>query len=160
MINDDPKWIIMIDDYTSLVWTGHAEVSGGAVSLYESNGSLVRAFGVGGWRSVERSEPLVRWNPNRAISDAGVTSRVRQFCLNMNIETVDQLAELHWYEALRTPNVGRKTFKEMEDLLSRYGLKFKTQRIQRNPLRSYANHSTACVMEGVGELEAPRRVIG
>ena len=128
MTDDGPKWLIIIDDYAALGWTGHAEVSGGALSLFDSNGRFVRAFGVGNWRSVERSEPLVQWNPNRAISDTGVSIRVRSFCANMNIETVDQLSELHWYEALRTPNIGRKTFKEMEDLLARYGLKFKTQR--------------------------------
>lgn len=72
------------------------------------------------------SEDAVQWRPDREIGDTKISSRVRQFCLNMNIKTVDQLSALFWYEALHTPNVGRKTFAEMKALLADYGLSFRT----------------------------------
>jgi len=60
--------------------------------------------------------------PFAAIDDAGLSTRVRNALLGLQVTDIKQLATLSEHDLLRSPNLGRKSLDEIRDLLGRHGL--------------------------------------
>lgn len=60
--------------------------------------------------------------PFATIDDAGLSTRVRNALLGLQVTDIKQLATLTEHDLLRSPNLGRKSLDEIRDLLDRHGL--------------------------------------
>lgn len=71
------------------------------------------------WERYPADMPVdqVDWGENAA--------RIRNVFFNNRIQTLGQLAELHQFELLRMPNVGRKSVERIRAALEAHGMKFK-----------------------------------
>lgn len=56
------------------------------------------------------------------IDDAGLSTRVRNALVGLQVTDIKQLATLTEHDLLRSPNIGRKSLDEICDLLGRHGL--------------------------------------
>ena len=118
------KYVAFVDDYTDEV------ISGRLQAIYDENAEVLN--GTPEERYVQdliKSVGKVRLRQGEdtydiKLGDLDLSVRSHDCLKNDEIKYVGQLVQKSEREMLRTPNIGRKSLRELKELLGRYGLRF------------------------------------
>ena len=70
---------------------------------------------------------FIKASSTRPITAYGFSERVKRCLIMSGIRTIDELANKHAYELLKIRNLGKKSIREIEAILSAYGYSLKQE---------------------------------
>lgn len=77
------------------------------------------------WPDSEKLNALHAENDKRPLATCELTVRAQNVCINLGLITLGDLAAVSEQTVLQQKNAGRKTLKELRDLLDSHGFQFR-----------------------------------
>lgn len=91
-------------------------------------------------------------DPNTiSIEAAGFSTRTKNALLNLNLKTLGDVVDMTDVEMLRTPNFGKKSLKDMKDVLAKHGFVYEPVSIRLTKAMQ-----SAAELAGMAETEYAR----
>jgi hypothetical protein len=86
------------------------------------------------------------------IEAAGFSTRAKNALLNLNFKTLGDVVDMTDVEMLRTPNVGKKSLKDMKDVLAKHGFVYEPVSIRLTKAMQSAAEIAGMTEEEYGRL--------